>query len=105
MSVVEITSTSQFDQLRKKPRFIAEFTSGYCKPCGWVDPTYGRLSRQYKDIVFVVVDGDKQRDLISRYAVNGLPTFILFKRGRKVDEFVGIVEETLVDRVDKFAAS
>lgn len=53
----------------------------------------------------MVVDGDKQRDLISRYAVNGLPTFILFKRGRKVDEFVGIVEETLVDRVDKFAAS
>lgn len=105
MSVVEIASTSQFDQLRKKPRFIAQFTSSYCKPCGFISPTYGRLSRQYKDIVFVVVDGDKCRDLIARYAINGLPTFIMFRRGRKVDEFAGIVEETLVQRVEKFAAS
>lgn len=50
-----------------------------------------------------MVDGDKLRDLVARYKITGLPQFIMFRGGRIVDEFGGIVEDVLERRVARFA--
>ncbi|KAK9442297.1 Thioredoxin-like fold protein [Metarhizium brunneum] len=103
MPVTEIQTTAQFDALVGTKQLVAEFTSGWCKPCGWIGPKYEQLSRRYGNLTFVVVDGDKLRDLVARYKVTGLPQFIMFRGGRIVDEFGGIVEDVLERRVARFA--
>ncbi|KAG6037826.1 hypothetical protein E4U41_004715 [Claviceps citrina] len=103
--MISISSTSEFDNLlRQKPRLVADFTSTYCKPCGFITPKYTQLARQYKSVVFVVVDVDKNRALAQRYAVTGMPAFLMFRRGRKVDECFGLDEEALEGRVRKLAS-
>lgn len=103
--MINISSTNEFDDLlRQKPRLVADFTSNYCKPCGFITPKYRQLAKQYKNIVFVVVDVDKNRALAQRYGVTGMPAFLMFRRAKKVDECFGLDEEALEGRVKKLAS-
>ncbi|OAA35429.1 Thioredoxin [Metarhizium rileyi] len=102
MTITHIQSTAQFDTLVKTKALVADFTSGFCKPCGLIGPKFEQLSKRYPNVVFVVVDGDKFRDLVFRYEITGLPTFIMFRGGRVVDVFVGLGEDELERRVTRF---
>ncbi|KAG5928268.1 hypothetical protein E4U53_002712 [Claviceps sorghi] len=103
--MLHISSTAEFDNLlRQKPRLVANFTSTHCKPCGFIAPKYAQLARQYRGITFVVVDVDENGALAGRYAVTGMPTFLMFRGGRKVDECFGLDEGALEGRVRTLAA-
>ncbi|KAG5979050.1 hypothetical protein E4U55_005628 [Claviceps digitariae] len=104
--MMHISSSHEFDTLlRQQPRLVADFTSTYCKPCGFILPKYAQLARQYPNILFVLVDVDVEQNkaLAKRYAVTGLPAFLMFRRGRKVDECFGLDEGALEGRVKKLA--
>ncbi|KAG6003943.1 hypothetical protein E4U21_001569 [Claviceps maximensis] len=105
--MIDISSTHQFDTLlRQKPRLVANFTSTYCKPCGFITPKYAQLATQYRNTLFVMVDVDVagNKALATRYAVTGMPTFLMFRSGRKVDECFGLDEGALEGRVKKLAS-
>ncbi|KAG5945033.1 hypothetical protein E4U60_005506 [Claviceps pazoutovae] len=103
--MIYISSAAEFDKLlRQSPRLIAHFTSNYCKPCSWINPKYDQLAARYKNVVFVVIDVDANRDLAKRYKVDGMPTFFMFKRAKKIDECFGLNEEILEAKVKKLAS-
>ncbi|KAG6031295.1 hypothetical protein E4U19_008118 [Claviceps sp. Clav32 group G5] len=103
--MIYISSTAEFDNLlRQSPRLIAHFTSNYCKPCSWINPKYNQLAVRYKNVVFVVIDVDANRDLAKRYEVDEMPTFFMFMRAKKVDECGGLNEEILEAKVKKLAS-
>ncbi|KAG6000399.1 hypothetical protein E4U43_001610 [Claviceps pusilla] len=105
--MIHISSTHEFDTLlHQHPRLVADFTSSYCKPCGFITPKFAELAREYSaSILFVVVDVDVEANqaLAKRYAVGGLPTFMMFRRGNKVDECFGLDEVALEGGVKKLA--
>ncbi len=95
MSVKELTS-SDFDSETKKGKAIVDFWAEWCGPCKMSKPIFEALSGEVKDIHdihFFSVNVDDNPDIPGRFAVMGIPTFIVLKDGKEADRIVGYLEK------------
>ncbi len=68
---------------------FVDFFAEWCGPCKMTGPIIDELSEKNKNVKFVKVDVDKNPELASQYQVFSIPTFVLFKEGKTVSQFVG----------------
>ena len=107
MSVGLLTTEAFYQFLNDNKTVVVDFYSPYCGACKKFAPVFERLATggAYKTIKFATVDIISQRessDLANHYKVHATPTFIVFVKGEKVAEFVGALEEKLVEMLNKY---
>jgi thiol-disulfide isomerase/thioredoxin len=96
------------DASARRSYVMADFYTDWCGWCKKLDrETYENkeVSSLMKDLICVKIDGDRSRDLVSRYAVRGYPTIIFFgPDGKEVRRIPGFVEApALVAILKEFA--
>jgi len=99
-SIVKLT-TSDFDSYvnGSKPVFV-DFWAVWCGPCRIMEPVVERLAAKYAGkVVFGKLNVDEESTLATRYDVQSIPTFMIFKDGRPVDAVIGAVGEPMLDRL------
>ncbi|GAB2275298.1 hypothetical protein Dimus_010059 [Dionaea muscipula] len=82
-------SESQFPEvvLGSDRPVLVEFVANWCGPCRLVAPAIDAIAQEYGERLTVVkIDHDANPKLIEEYKVYGLPTLILFKDGKEVQE-------------------
>ncbi|ORY48954.1 thioredoxin-domain-containing protein [Rhizoclosmatium globosum] len=90
MTVITITSVSEFNKHTGGSKLaVVDFTATWCGPCKMVAPRFDALSSKFPNCVFLKVDVDDQKDIAATHGVRAMPTFMLFKEGRKIEEVVG----------------
>lgn len=93
MAVTAATNdTFQKEVLDNKNLVLVDFYADWCGPCKMTAPIIDQLSEEekYKDNVsFVKINVDENQELAGNYNVFSIPTFILFKQGKPVHQFVG----------------
>jgi thioredoxin 1 len=57
------------------------FTADWCKPCERVRPIVKELNREQTVALFQTIDADDNLDLVSRFNIRSVPTFIFFEDG------------------------
>lgn len=69
---------------------VVDFFATWCRPCKYIYPTLAILADKYADkIVVLKVDVDEQAELVEKYQVEGMPTFVFLKNGEQVELFSG----------------
>jgi thioredoxin 1 len=71
---------------------IADFYATWCPPCKQIAPIYAQLSTAHTapgKFAFVKINVDEQRELAGKYGVTAMPTFLVFKDGKKMGEIKG----------------
>lgn len=70
---------------------VVDFFATWCGPCKIIKPKVDELSAELKQdkVVIVKVDVDEVEELTNDYGISSMPTFILLKKGEKVDEMTG----------------
>lgn len=94
----------QFKQevLDNKGVVFVDFYAEWCGPCKTTEPIIHELSDEMKDIKFVQINVDENPELASQYSVFSIPTFMLFKNGQTVSQFVGAMgKEAFVAEIHK----
>ncbi|KAF6163685.1 hypothetical protein GIB67_036145, partial [Kingdonia uniflora] len=85
---------SSFDDLlanSDKP-VLVDFYATWCGPCQFMVPVLEQVSAALKDKIRVVkIDTEKYTSIASKYNIEALPTFIIFKDGKPFDRFVSII--------------
>ena len=90
MGVIHST-TDDFDQnvLKRKGVVLVDFYADWCGPCRMTAPIIEELAKEMERVTFVKVNVDENPQLAQRYGIFSIPTFLIFKNGEKVGEFVG----------------
>jgi thioredoxin 1 len=94
----------QKDVLDQKGVVLVDFYAEWCGPCKITSPIIDELSEEKKDIKFFKVDVDKNSDIASGYNIFSIPTFIIFKDGKPVNQFAGAQsKDAFVSELSKVA--
>lgn len=68
---------------------FVDFYADWCGPCKMTTPIVEELADEIKDVKFVKINVDENPDLATEYNVFSIPTFLIFKDGKVVHQFVG----------------
>jgi thioredoxin 1 len=93
---------ASFDQdvLRSDVPVLVDFWAEWCGPCRQMAPTIDTVASEYAGKIKVgKVDVDSNNGTAGRYNVRGIPTLLLFKGGQVVEQRVGAIGKSDVQKM------
>ena len=78
--------------IEKSPRAtLVDFWAEWCGPCRMLAPTFEKLAAKYgNEVTFAKVDVDELPDVASKFGIRSIPTLLLLREGKVVEQWVGV---------------
>jgi thioredoxin 1 len=96
-----ITATDQnFDQevINSDKPVLVDFWAVWCGPCRMIAPVVEELANDYDGKAKVAkVNVDENPQISMKYGIRSIPTLLIFKDGKVVDQIVGAVPKNVID--------
>ena len=95
-------SDSDFDSSvvgSSTPALVA-FWAEWCQPCKMLAPTVEELAEEYQGRLLVgKVNVDDNPSTATKFGIRGIPTLLLFKNGKVVQQLVGVKSKNEIKKL------
>ena len=90
MSVTNINKNNfQNEVLNSEKPVLLDFWASWCGPCRMVSPIVDEIAAERGDIKVGKVNVDEERELAGQFGVMSIPTLVVIKGGKVVNQMVG----------------
>ncbi len=106
-NVIHVNDAEFEDKIENSSGYaIIDFWAEWCGPCKAMAPVFEKLSEKYEGkVVFAKVNVDEAGATAAKYGIMSIPSLVLFKDGKNVDQVVGHrSEEDLEKWIDEKTA-
>jgi thioredoxin 1 len=102
MKLVEITDANfQEEVLNSSQPVLVDFWAVWCGPCKMIAPVVEEIAKEYNGKLKVgKMDVDSNPDTSVKFGIRSIPTLMIFKGGRVVEQIVGALpKRNLLEKI------
>ena len=68
---------------------VIDFWATWCGPCKLMNPILDEVEQEYPDLILTKVDIDVDKEMVEKYGIQSVPTYIILKDGKEIDRIIG----------------
>jgi thioredoxin 1 len=105
-AALHLTEATFDQELAKHPEvLLVDFWAEWCAPCRMIAPVLEELARESAgQVTLAKVNVDENPGLAARYGVRSIPTILLVRDGKVLDQVIGAVPKAqLKKKLDALA--
>lgn len=87
---VKVLNTANFNEaLSSEKTVLLDFYANWCGPCKMVSPLISEISEENPQYFIAKIDVDDSPQLAQQFGVSSIPTLVVMKDGKIVNQAVG----------------
>lgn len=91
MSVITVTKENfQSEVLESDKTVLIDFWAEWCGPCRMLSPVVDEIANEQTDVKVCKVNVDNEPELATQFGVMSIPTLVVIKDGKVVNQSVGV---------------
>lgn len=68
---------------------VIDFWATWCGPCKLMNPILDEVEKENPSLTITRIDIDSDKDMVEKYNIQSVPTYIILKDGKEVDRIIG----------------
>lgn len=92
--IIGICDQEYGELVKSSDRVMIDFNAKWCAPCKKMNPYILKFQTEMKDTIKIVqLDADENKTIVEQMKLDGLPTIIVYEKGKEVWRNVGYISE------------
>ena len=95
---VDLTDATFAEAVQNHLLVVVDCWAPWCGPCLYVSPIVEEMARDYAGrIFFGKLNVDENQEIATQYGIMSIPTLLVFKSGRLVDQIIGAMPRQMLE--------
>ncbi|AJF59621.1 MAG: thioredoxin [Candidatus Diapherotrites archaeon] len=106
MGEAEALTTTNFEKkVKAEKAVVVDFWAEWCGPCIAMAPIVEETAKEMNGKVKIAkLNVDENHEIAEKYGIRSIPTFLVFKAGKLVDQFAGATsKQEFKNKVKEYA--